>query len=159
AGMLLCRVSAVDASANAAYLEQAVLEPLAGHGAYVVARPGRPVAYEVELEADAGLTVARLVEQGRARLGPGGRRIVDMLLDLGGTPALSVTLIRDSGRARRQVIWQNTLRHVLVAAARLPELGPPELEDLTTALERTRSEAAVVILEPEPGAGDLAAGA
>jgi Family of unknown function (DUF6079) len=156
AGMLLVRVSSVDAEANAAYLEQAVLEPLAGHGAYVVAHPGGAAAtYEVELEADAGLTVARLAEQERARLQPDDRRVVETLLDLGGSPALSVGLLGQAGRARRQVIWQNTLRHVLVTVARLPELGGAELDDLVGAVERTRCDAALVIAEPEPGASDL----
>jgi Family of unknown function (DUF6079) len=155
AGMLLCRVSSIDPDANATYLAEAVLEPIAGHGAYIVARPrGHLPTYEVELESDAGLTVARLVEQERARLPPDDRRIVDTLLDLGGTPALSVGLIREAGRSRRQVIWQNTLRHVLVVVARLSELGPPELEELAETVERTRSEACMVIVEPEPGDRD-----
>src|SRR5204862_23087 len=74
---------------------------------------------------------------------------------LGGTPALSVSLLRQAGRSRRQVIWQNTLRHVVVAAARLPELAGGELDELLRAMERTRSEACLVVLEPEPGV-DLA---
>ncbi|HXM58681.1 MAG TPA: DUF6079 family protein, partial [Candidatus Dormibacteraeota bacterium] len=158
AGMLLCRVSALDPSANATYLERAVLEPLAAHGAYVVAHAGGPApTYEVELEADAGLAVARLVEQERARLQPDDRRVVEMLLDLGGTPALSPSLLRQAGRSRRQVIWQNTLRHVLVTVARAGDLAvAAELGELVTAMERTRCEACLVVLEPEPGAGDLA---
>jgi hypothetical protein len=156
AGMLLVRLSSVDPEANAAYLERAVLEPLAGHGAYVVAHPGVvATAYEVELEADAGLAVSRLVEQERARLQPDDRRVVETLLDLGGSPALSVGLLGEAGRARRQVIWQNTLRHVLVTVARLPELPGTELEELVGAVERTRCDAGVVIAEPEPAAGDL----
>jgi hypothetical protein len=157
AGMLLCRVSAIDPAANATYLERAVLEPLVAHGAYLVARPEAGGAtYEVELEADAGLAVARLVEQERARLQPDDRRVVELLCDLGGTPALSVNLLRQAGRSRRQVIWQNTLRHVLVAAARLPDLRTGELDELLGAMRRTRSEACLVVLEPEPGAADLA---
>jgi hypothetical protein len=156
AGMLLVRMSSVDADANAAYLERAVLEPLAGHGAYVVAHPaGAATTYEVELEADAGLAVARLVEQERARLQPDDRRVIETLLDLGGSPALSVGLLAQAGRARRQVIWQNTLRHVLVTVARLPELRGPELDDLVGAVDRTRCDACVVVAEPEPAAPDL----
>ena len=158
AAMLLVRMSSVDAEANAAYLERAVLEPLAGHGAYVVAHPGGAAAtYEVELEADAGLTVSRLVEQERARLLPDDRRVVETLLDLGGSPALSVGLLGQAGRARRQVIWQNTLRHVLLTVARLPELGGPGVDELVGAAERARCEAAVVIAEPEPAVADLEA--
>ncbi|HEY7202471.1 MAG TPA: DUF6079 family protein, partial [Candidatus Dormibacteraeota bacterium] len=164
AGMLLCRVSALDPGANAAYLERAVLEPLAAHGAYVVARRDGPATtYEVELEADAGLAAARLVEQERARLLPDDRRVIDMLLDLGGTPALSMTLLRQAGRSRRQVIWQNTLRHLLVTAARLGELDEPEIAGLVSSMERIHAEACLVIAEPEPGidlaerAGELAA--
>src|SRR5215472_5927231 len=158
AGMLLVRMSSVDAGANAAYLERAVLEPLAGHGAYVVAQPaGTATVYEVELEADAGLAVARLVEQERARLQTDDRRVVETLLDLGGSPALSVGLLGQAGRARRQVIWQNTLRHVLVTVARLPELRGPELDDLVAAVERTRCDACLVVAEPEPGVADLQA--
>jgi Family of unknown function (DUF6079) len=156
AGMLLVRMSSVDAEANAAYLERAVLEPLAGHGAYVVAHPaGAAVAYEVELEADAGLAVARLVEQERARLQPDDRRVVETLLDVGGSPALSVRLLAEAGRARRQVIWQNTLRHVLVTVARLPELRGPELDELLAAADRARCDACLVVAEPEPGRADL----
>jgi Family of unknown function (DUF6079) len=157
AGMLLCRVSALDPAANAAYLERSVLEPLARHGVYVVARSeGRAATYEVELEADAGLAAARLVEQERARLQPDDRRVVDMLLDLGGTPALSMGLLRQAGRSRRQVIWQNTLRHVLVTAARLRDMGPPERDELLAAMERTACEAGLVVAEPEPAEADLA---
>ena len=111
----------------------------------------------MELEADAGLTVSRLVEQERARLQPDDRRVVETLLDLGGSPALSVGLLGQAGRARRQVIWQNTLRHVLLTVARLPELGAQGVDELVGAAERARCEAAVVIAEPEPAVPDLEA--
>ena len=42
AHMLLARLSTLDAEANVAFFEQAVLQPLAARGAYVVARPGPP---------------------------------------------------------------------------------------------------------------------
>src|SRR5262249_34498722 len=104
AGVLLVRMSSIGAEANAAYPERAGLEAGAGHRAYGVTHPGPPATYEVELEADAGLAVARLVEQERARLQPDDRRVIETLLDLGGTPALSVGLLGESGRSRRQVI-------------------------------------------------------
>ncbi|HYZ02344.1 MAG TPA: hypothetical protein VFA92_12690, partial [Candidatus Binatia bacterium] len=149
AEMLLARVSTLDPSANTAYLERAVLEPLARHGAYVVARPGAPVTYEVALEADASLTAARLMEQARAQVRRDDRGVIDTLLELGASPSLSVPLLRQAGRARRQVIWQQTLRHVLVAAGRLPDLTRAGLDELDAARARTGAEVAVFVAEPE----------
>jgi Family of unknown function (DUF6079) len=152
AELLLCRVSALDPKANAGYLARAVLEPLAAHGAYVVelAPPGVAASYEVALEADAALTAARLLEQARAQLEPEARRVIDSLMELGASTSVPLGLLREGGRSRRQVIWEHTLRQVLVTSARLPELGQRDLRELEGALERTRAEVALVVCEVEP---------
>jgi Family of unknown function (DUF6079) len=159
AELLLCRVSALDPKANAGYLAQAVLKPLAAHGAYVVelASPGGADTYEVALEADAALTAARLLEQARAQLQPEARRVIDSLMELGASTSVPLGLLREGGRSRRQVIWEHTLRQVLVTSARLPELGQRDLRELEGALGRTRAEVALVVCEVEPPGARLAA--
>lgn len=160
AGMLLSRVSALDPAANVSYLQRAILDPLVAHGAFVVARAGRDPAtttYEVAQDADARLTASRLLDQVRAQLEPADRRVIDTLVEHGRTPSLSMDLLRETGRSRRQVIWQQTLRNLLVTTARLPELSPEAVEELMSAVERTGAEAALVVAEPETAdAGTLA---
>ena len=163
AEMLLVRVSTLDPSANYSYIERAVLDVLAEHGAYVVARPeqGRTV-YAVELEADAAVTAAARLAQARAELQPGDRRVIDGLVELGSTPTLPLHALRQ-GPTRREVIWQNTLRHVLVTAARVAELEPAEVDELVRRTESTRAEVCLVVAEleeverPAAFARDLAA--
>jgi hypothetical protein len=160
AELLLCRVSALDPEANATYLERTILEPLVGHGAYVVEHAGpSATTYEVALEADASLTAARLMEQVRGQLQPDDRRVIEALIELGGSPSLSIDLLRKAGRSRRQVIWQQTLRHLVVIAGRLPELTRQDLDELVGALERTAAEVALVVAELEPPGVDLVAAA
>ncbi len=160
AEMLLCRVSVLDPQANVSYLQRAILEPLVSHGAFVVARPGADPAtptYEVLPDADAGLAASRLLEQARAQLEPRDRRVIEALVERGRTPSLSLDLLRESGRSRRQLIWQQTLRQLLVTTARLSELGPEAVAELAGAVGRTGAEAALVIAEPEPADQDLLA--
>ena len=124
--MLLARVSDLDPAANASYLEQAVLEPLVDRGAYVVAKPGPPPAYTVEPEADASLVAATRVTQIQAEVAPGDRRLVATLVELGSSPALPLQLLGEVGASRREVLWQNTLRTVVVDTARILELTAEE---------------------------------
>ncbi|MDP9069693.1 MAG: DUF6079 family protein, partial [Actinomycetota bacterium] len=124
--MLLARVSDLDPAANASYLEQAILEPLVDRGAYVVAKPGPPPAYAVEPEADASLVVATKVAQAQAEVAPGDRRMVATLVELGSSPALPLRLLGEVGASRREVLWQNTLRTVVVATVRILELTAEE---------------------------------
>ncbi|MDP9389629.1 MAG: DUF6079 family protein, partial [Actinomycetota bacterium] len=124
--MLLARVSDLDPAANAAYLEQAILEPLVDRGAYVVTKPGPPPTYTVEPEADASLVAATRVAQARAEVAPGDRRLVATLVELGSSPALPLQLLGELGTSRREVLWQNTLRAVLVGTVRVLELTPDE---------------------------------
>ena len=128
---------------------------MAAHGAYVVelAAPGVAATYEVALEADAALTAARLLEQARAQLQPEARRVTEGLMELGASTSVPLGLLREGGRSRRQVIWEHTLRQVLVTSARLPELGHRDLRELEVALERTRAEVALVVCEVEPPGG------
>jgi hypothetical protein len=158
AEMLLAQVSALDPEANYGYFEQAILEVLAGHGAYVVARHerGGTATYAVELDADASVVAAARAGQVRAELQPGDRRVVEELVGQGGSQALPLALLKQTGTSRREVIWQNTPRHVLVAVARLPEVSGDEVAAWTRALETTGAEVCVVVaeleLEPEAAA-------
>ncbi|MGH9074727.1 MAG: DUF6079 family protein, partial [Acidimicrobiales bacterium] len=93
AAMLLTRVSDIDASANVAYLERAVLEPIVQRGAYVVAEAGPPATYAVELGADAALVARTRVAQARAETSPSDRRLVATLVELGSSPVLPLQLL------------------------------------------------------------------
>ena len=93
ATMLVARVSDVDPRANVAYLERAILEPITERGAYVVAKPGPPTTYGIQLDADVTLVARARAAQVRAELTAGDRRQVvtlevldqhDLLLFLAG---------------------------------------------------------------------------
>src|SRR5207249_413040 len=105
-----------------AFFEQAVLQPLAARGAYVVARPGPPPMYGVELEANAAEAALARMGQARAELAPGDRRVVRSLIDAGSSPALPLQLLSEIGVSRREFLWQNTLRRLLVAFVGVAEL-------------------------------------
>ena len=124
--MLLVRVSDLDPTVNAAYLEQAILAPLVERGAYVVAKPGLPPAYAVEPEADAALVAAARLAQARAEVAPGDRRLVATLVELGSSTSLPLQLLGEVGASRREILWQNTLRTVVVATARVLEVDADE---------------------------------
>jgi hypothetical protein len=150
AEMLLERVSALDPEVNYEYLERHVLDALAGHGAYVVARPAEDgPRYGVELEADASLVARERVAQVRADLQPGDRRVVQALAELASSPALPLHWLKRSGRTRREMVWQNTLRSLLVEMVRLPDIGGAELEAMVAAMESTGAEAALLVAEIE----------
>ena len=151
AEMLLTRVSALDPQANYSYLDRAVLGPLAAHGAYVVARGSPPATtYSVELEADASLTARTRLEQLRTELTLEDRRPIETLTELGSSHVLPLGTLRRSGRGRRDVIWQNTLRSVVVTSARLADLTPGDSRELLGSLEGTGAEVCLVVAEPEP---------
>ncbi len=147
AWMLLARVSDLDPSANAAYLDQAILRPLADNGAYVVAKPDR--AYTVELGADAAVVARTRVAQVRAEVRPGDRRIVSTLVELGSTPTLPLKLVSEIGLARRQVMWQNTVRSVTVGSGRVLEVGPEDMLRLVSQARATGAEGCLLIGEVE----------
>src|SRR5262249_40679590 len=111
AAMLLTRGRALDPLANYSYLERAVLEPLAAHGAYVVARGSPPArTYSVELEADASLTARARLEQLRTELTPDDRRPIEALTELGSSHVLPLGTLRRAGRGRRGRVWEKTPR-------------------------------------------------
>jgi hypothetical protein len=155
AHLLLPRVSALDPAANVAYLEQAVLAPLVARGAYVVARTGPPPTYTVELEADAAEVALARIAQVRAEVGPGDRRIVRSLVELGSWPTLPLQLLADMGPSRRELLWQHTLRTVLVALVRVAELGPADLDTLAGQAQAVGAEGCVLVGELEPDAPGL----
>ena len=134
--MLLVRVSDLDPTINAAYLEQAILAPLVDRGAYVVAKPGPPTTYAVEPEADAALVASNRLAQARAEVAPGDRRLVATLVELGSSPVLPLQLLAELGTSRREILWQNTLRTVVVATARILELDG---DDAIRAVDQARA--------------------
>ena len=147
AWMLLARVSDLDPSANAAYLDQAILRPLADSGAYVVAKPDG--VYTVELGADAAVIARTRVSQVRAEITSGDRRMVSTLVDLGSTQTLPLQLIGQVGWARRQVMWQNTVRAVTVGPGRALELGPEDAAQLVGQARGSGAAGCLVISEVE----------
>ncbi len=155
AHMLLARVSSLDAAANVGYLEQAVLAPLAGRGAYVVAS-GSPPTYTVELEADAAAVAGARITQARAELVPGDRRAVRTLLELGSSPSLPWQLLADVGVARREFLWQNTLRSLLVGLVRVPELDGDDAATLVAQARSAGASGCLLVAEPEPDDPDVA---
>jgi hypothetical protein len=164
AWMLLARVSDLDPSANAAYLDQGILRPLSDSGAYMVAKADG--TYTVELGADAAVVARTRVAQARAEVIRGDRRIISTLVELGSTPTLPLKLISEIGWARRQVLWQNTLRSVTVGSGRVLELGPENAMQLAGQARASGAEGCLLIgeveledpLEAEQRASALASG-
>lgn len=149
ADLLLTRLSALDPSANVAYLERAVLEPLVARGAYVVDRAGPPRVYTVELEADAAEVALARQAQARAELSPGDRRAVRTLIERGSSATLPLRLLADIGPARREFLWQNTLRSLLVLPVRVPELSAADVAALVAQARALGAEGCLLVAEPE----------
>ncbi len=156
--MLLARVSELDPAANAAYLEQAVLGPLVERGAYVVAKPGPPPTYAVEPEADAALVAASRLAQARSEVARGDRRLVATLAELGSSPVLPLQLLAELGSSRREILWQNTLRTVVVSTARVLELDLPEALRLVEQAQAAGATGFVLVGEVELDGDAAAAG-
>lgn len=154
AQLLLTRLSTLDPAANVTYFESAVLDPMVARGAYVVAVPGGPgvaIRYSVAVEADAAVLAGARIRQARAELHPGDRRVTTTLVELGSSPALPLQLLAEVGQARRELLWHNTLRSLLVGPVRLSEFDG---DDVGATLESARGVGAVGVLlvaEPEPG--------
>ena len=155
AAMLLVRASDLDPAANAAYLESAVLAPLVERGAYVVATGDG--CYSVEAQADTAVVARDRVEQARAETSPADRRVVSTVVALGSSPQLPLQLLAELGPSRRDVIWQNTLRAVLVAGARVLDLTPADASELVEQARAVGAEGCLVVAEAEPTAGAEAA--
>jgi hypothetical protein len=127
-------------------------------GAYVVALPGEAgdaTRYTVEVEADAAVLAGARLAQARAELQPGDRRTTHTLLELGSSPSLPLQLLSEVGPARRELLWHNTLRSLVVGLVRLSEL---DADDAATAVESARAagaEGTLLVAEPElaPPAG------
>lgn len=137
--LLLARMSDLDPTANPRYLERAVLAPLVERGAYVVSDEGPPRTWTVEVDADAAIVARARVAQVRADTAPGDRRLVATLVELGSSPLLPLHLLSEVGLARREFLWQNTLRSLLVGTVRVLELGA---EDGPRSVERARAAGA-----------------
>jgi hypothetical protein len=155
AAMLLVRVSDLDPAANADYLERAVLAPLVERGAYVVASGDG--TYSVEAQADAAVIARDRVEQARAETSPSDRRMVATLVGLGSSAQLPLQLLAELGPSRRDVIWQNTLRSVLVAGARILDLTPADAAELVGQARSVGAEGCLLVGEAEPTEGPAAA--
>ncbi|MDA8046258.1 MAG: hypothetical protein M0Z30_13635 [Actinomycetota bacterium] len=154
AGMLLVRASDLDPAANAAYLEQAVLVPLVERGAYVVASDDG--TYSVEAQADAAVIARDRVAQARAETSPSDRRMVATLVGLGSSPQLPLQLLSELGPSRRDVIWHNTLRAVLVAGGRVLDLTPADAAGLAAQARAVGAEGCLLVAEAEPTEGPAA---
>lgn len=157
ADLLLTQLSALDPSANVSYLERAVLEPLVARGAYVVDRSGPPRAFTVELEADAAEVALARQAQARAELSPGDRRAIRTLVELGSSPTLPLRLLADVGPARREFLWQNTLRSMLVVPVRVPELAEADVATLAAQARSLGAEGCLLVAEPEADDVELVA--
>jgi hypothetical protein len=149
AGMLLAEVSGLDPQANVDYLELAVLGPLVDRGAYVVATGEAPPRYTVALQADASVVAQARLTQARAEFAPGDRRLIDTLVELGSTPVLPLQLLGELGMSRRELLWQNTLRSLLVGTVRLPELTVDDAANLVAQARAAGAEACLLVAEPE----------
>ena len=156
AGMLLYKVSDVDPSANVSYLEAAVLRPAVERGAYVVVHPGSPPAYSVDAGADAALVLAGRVAQARAELNPADRHLVATLFALGSTPSLPLQMLGELGASRRELLWHNTLRSIVVGTGRLCELSAEEVHELVERARAAGAEGYLLVAEPELTSGDVA---
>jgi hypothetical protein len=160
AGMLQARVSELDPGANVTYLETAVLRPLVERGAYMVAHPGPPTTYAVDAGADATLVFQARVTQVRSELNRSDRRLVSTLTDLGSAPWLPFQLLTQLGASRRELLWQNTLRTVLVATTRALELTGAEADAIVARAREIGAEGCLLVSEPELSSGEAeAAGA
>jgi len=154
AGMLLAELSGLDPQANIDYLEMAVLSPLVDRGAYVVATSEAPPRYTVALHADASVVAQARLSQARAELAATDRRLVDTLVDLGSSPVLPIQLLAELGMSRRELLWQNTLRSVLVGSVRLPELTVEDAGELVAQARASGAECCLLVAEPEFGQGE-----
>jgi hypothetical protein len=153
AAMVLARVSDIDPSANVSYLEEAILQPLVGRGAYVVSEAG---TYTIEQGADAAVVARSRLAQARAELNPGDRRLVTTLVQLGSSPTLPLQLLSDVGFARREFLWQNTLRAVVVGTARALELTPSDTDRFVTQARAAGAEGCLIVSELELTDAELA---
>src|SRR6202011_2494310 len=149
ASMLLARVTDVDPAANVAYVERAILEPITERGAYVVAKPGPPTTYGIELDADVTLVARARTAQVRAELTAGDRRQVATLCELGSSPQLPLQLLGEGGIARRQLLWQNTQRELFLGTVRLLELTAEDATGLVARARTAGAEGCLLIGEVE----------
>jgi hypothetical protein len=156
ASMLVVRVSDIDPAANVAYLSAAVLEPIASLGAYVVAQAGPPTTYSVQLDADAALVAKSRAAQLRAELSAGDRRLVATLYALGSTPQLPLQLLGEVGLSRRELLWHNTQRAVLLGTRRVLELSADEVSALVAQARKLGAEGCLLIGEVELEEGEAA---
>ena len=147
--LLLARMSDLDPSANPRYLEHAVLLPLVERGAYVVADPGPPRTYTVEVDADAALVARARVAQARADTAPGDRRLVATLVELGSSAVLPLQLLGEVGVSRREFLWQNTLRAMVIGTARVLETSPDDARAAVDRARATEAEGCLLIGEVE----------
>jgi hypothetical protein len=154
ASMLATRVSDVDPAANVAYLSAAVLEPITAQAAYVVAQVGPPTTYTVQLDADAALVAKSRAAQIRAELSARDRRLVATLYALGSTPQLPLQLLGEVGISRRELLWHNTQRAVLLGTGRVLELGADDVSGLVAQARTAGAEGYLLIGEVELEEGE-----
>jgi hypothetical protein len=153
AGMLLAKVSDADPAANVSYLEQVILAPVVARGAYVVADAGK---YSVETGADAAVALEGRLTAARAELNEADRRMVATLVDLGSSSHLPFGLMKATGPSKRQLLWQNTERHLVVSLARAAEWTPEDVAQAAENARKSGAEGALVVSEPELSASAAA---
>ena len=153
ANLLLTRLSALDPSANVAYLERAVPSR---------SSPVAPMWWPSR--AAPGLYGGIGGRHGRGGAGPPGpgarrgwrpadRRVVRTLVELGSSLTLPLHLLADVGPARREFLWQNTLPVLLVVPVRIPELGEPDITILVAQARALGAEGCLLVAEPETRPG------
>jgi hypothetical protein len=156
AGMLLAKVSETDPAANVAYLEQVILTPLVGRGAYIVENAGEAATYSVEAGADAAVALEARLAAARAELNESDRRMVATLVELGSSPNLPLDLMKTAGPSKRELSWQNTRRYLTVLLARVAEWSPADVAAAVEAARAAGAEGALVVSEAElDGATEL----
>jgi hypothetical protein len=120
-----------------------------------MSRAGPPRTYTVELEADAAEVALARQAQARAELSPGDRRVARTLVELGSSSTLPLQLLVDVGPSRREILWQNTLRSVLVVPVRLPELTVADVAAFVHQARSLGAEGCLLVAEPELDDGGI----
>ncbi|MGH8981189.1 MAG: hypothetical protein ACRDWE_09255, partial [Acidimicrobiales bacterium] len=111
---------------------------------------------EVDAGADAALVFSAMVAETRAELHRSDRRLVATLTELGSTPSLPLATLTELGSSRRELLWQNTLRALVVDTARLTETSEDDAFAEVAKAREAGAEGRLVVAELELTAQDAA---